>query len=711
MTYAIAIDIGGTCTDCVAVDSQGRMSLSKTFSTPPDFSLGIITGLELLASAAGKELADLLAATTIFLHSTTVAENAIVDGTMATAGLITTSGFEDTLFAMRGGFGRWSGLSELEKRDPVRTDKPRPLIPRALIRGLRERTGSRGEQLFEPDPKQIEQAVQELLDAGVESLAVCLLWSFLAPEGEARVEAIAKRLRPGIFVSASHRVAPSLGEYERTSTTALNARLGPVVADYLADLNRRLRARGFAGVLLVMQAYGGLLPVTEASARPIGMIESGPVGGVVGSRVVGEMLDTRDIIAADMGGTTFKVSVVRDGLIDYERESMVMRYHFAAPKLDIASLGLAGGSIISIDPNTGIPAIGPRSAGSFPGPVCYGHGGDEPTITDVDAVLGYLHPAFFLGGDEELDVVAARRAFGLRVAAPLGLTLEYAASQIYRLANSHIFDMLHRTTIEQGLDPRAFTLVSIGGTAGMHVTSYAAKLGVRRVVIPGTASVHSAAGLLHSDIVHEEHTTKPLRLPVEARLIESIFEDLYGRVREHFRNDGFSSDAISIVRSIDVRYARQTNVVTVPLEGATTVDTPLLDKTVDRFEDLYRQRYGSESGFRDAGIELVGFRLRGIGRVQKPLPLRGFRSGVDPKHALIERRRAWVDDRSVYQEIDGYAWDRLRPGNVIPGPAIVWSPTTTVVLRSVDNAAMDEHANLILIPSSFRNGPNGGMVT
>jgi N-methylhydantoinase A len=245
----------------------------------------------------------------------------------------------------------------------------------------------------------------------------------------------------------------------------------------------------------------------------------------------------------------------------------------------------------------------------------------------------------------------------------------------------------------------------------MHVTSYAAKLGVRRVVIPGTASVHSAAGLLHSDIVHEEHTTKPLRLPVEARLIESIFDDLCGRVREHFRNDGFSSDAISIGRSIDMRYARQTNVVMVPLEGATTVDTPLLDKTVDRFEDLYRQRYGSESGFRDAGIELVGFRLRGIGRVQKPLPLRGDRSGVDPKQALTERRRAWVDDRGVYQEIDGYAWDRLRPGNVIPGPAIVWSPTTTVVLRSVDSAEMDEYANLILIPSSLQNGSNGGIVT
>jgi N-methylhydantoinase A len=711
MTYAIAVDIGGTCTDCVSVDSAGRLSVAKTFSTPPDFSVGIVDGLKLLASAVGKRLDEMLASTTIFLHSTTVAENAIVDGTMATAGLITTAGFEDTLSAMRGGFGRWSGLSEQEKRDPIHTKKPPELITRALIRGIDERSGPGGEQLIEPDETQIEDAVKELFDAGIESLAVCLLWSFLAPEGEARVEAIAKRLGPGIFVSVSHRIAPSLGEYERTSTTALNARLEPVVADYLARLQRTLRELGFHGVLLVMQAYGGLLPASEASARPIGMIESGPVGGVIGSRVVGEWLGTRDVIAADMGGTTFKVSVVRDGLIDYERESMVMRYHFAAPKLDITSLGLAGGSIVSIDPRTGVPALGPQSAGSFPGPVCYGNGGEEPTVTDVDAILGYLHPAFFLGGTKDLDVAASRQAFLEKVAVPLGMTLERAASEIYRLTNSHIFDMLHRTTVERGLDPRGFTLVSIGGTAGMHVMSYATKLGVERVVVPSTASVHSATGLLHSDIVHEEQTTRPLRLPVEAVVIESVFNDLSERVRNQFRLEGFDDDEIRIARSIDMRYSRQANILSVPVDGNATFDDPLLGKTIDRFEDLYRQRYGRESGFRDAGIEFVSFRLRGIGYVQKPVPGTEPITGVDPRNALIERRHAWVDDRGEFREIEGYEWDRLRPGNVIKGPAIVWTPITTVVLRSVDTAEMDERANLVVIPSSSsETGLNGGKV-
>jgi N-methylhydantoinase A len=706
VSFAIAIDIGGTCTDCVVVDEGGRFKLSKTFSTPPDFSVGIINGLELLASAVGEDIEGLLAETSLFLHSTTVAENAIVDGTMATAGLITSTGFEDTLYAMRGGYGRWSGLSELEKRDPVRTSKPPPLIPRALIRGIDARGTPEREQR-NLDEAAVERAVVALLDSGVESLGICLLWSFVSPEIESRVEAVAKRLRPDVFVSASHRIAPTLGEYERTSTTALNARLGPVVTNYLQSLHRGLRDRGFSGVFLVMQAYGGLLPSSEASARPVGMIESGPVGGVIGSKVVGEWVGARDVIAADMGGTTFKVGVVRDGAIEYERDSMVLRYHFAAPKLDIASLGLAGGSVVSVDPVTGVPQLGPQSAGSFPGPVCYGNGGTEPTVTDVDAILGYLNPAFFLGGDRPLDVPAARRAFGEKVADPLNMTLEEAAAQIYRLANSHIYDMLHRTTIQRGLDPRGFTLVSIGGTAGMHVMSYAAKLGVKRVIVPSTASVHSAAGLLFSDIVHEEQTTQPMRLPADPDTVQVVFEELASRVHSQFEVDGFELRDVHIARSIDMRYARQAHIVTVPIDGDMSFDAPALDKTVDRFEDLYRQRYGADSGLRDAGIELVGFRLRGTGSVQKPVMPIADRGGPDPTGALIEKRRAWNDDLGMYKEVDGYSFDLLRPGNVIQGPAIVWTPITTIVLRSSDIGEMDERANLLLTPS-FDAASRGG---
>jgi N-methylhydantoinase A len=701
MTYTVAIDIGGTCTDCVAVDEAGSVVVAKTFSTPQDFSIGIINGLEQLASAVGVSLDGLLASTSVFLHSTTVAENAIVDGTMATAGLITTRGFEDTLAAMRGGYGRWSGLTELEKRDPINTNKPPELIPRRLVQGVDGRRDAHGDRISPVDESQIVNAVRSLVEEGVESLAVCLLWSFLSPDDERRIETVAKEIDPRVFVCCSHGVAPTIGEYERMSTTALNARLAPVVSRYLETLHQRLIERGFGGALLVMQAYGGLLSVSDASARPVGMIESGPVGGVIGSRVVGEWLGARNVIAADMGGTTFKVGVIRDGLIDYERESIVFRYHFAAPKLDIASLGLAGGSIIWIDRASCSPQLGPQSAGSFPGPVCYGNGGTEPTISDVDALLGYLHPAYFLGGGRELQVDAAREAFADKIADPLQLPTEEAASEIYRLANSHIADMLHRTTVQRGLDPRGFTLVSIGGTAGMHVMSYAARLGVQRVVVPSTASVHSATGLLHSDIVYDEQATKPMVLPVEPEAVQETFDDLRGQVLTQFEREGFGSDDIEIMRSIDMRYARQTNIVTVPVEGGgQAFDRPLLGKTVDKFEELYRERYGSESGFRDAGIELVTFRMRGIALIQNPRPAKQEVSSVDPRGALVERRRAWVDDLGVYEDIDGFSWDLLRAGNVIQGPAIVWSSITTVVLRSIDRAEMDEQGNLVLISSS-----------
>ncbi len=411
MDYVVGIDIGGTCTDCVVVDEHGRVTLAKAFSTPPDFSDGILEAVEIAAQGIGTSREGLLRETRLFLHSTTVAENAVVDGTLAKAGVITNRGFEDNLFAMRGGYGRWSGLTEEEKRNPIETDKLPPIVPRGLVAGIRERTDGRGTVHVAADDAQIEQATRQLLDEGVEAVGVSMLWSFVNSTTERQIAEVVRRVRPDLFLTLSHEIAPVVGEYERTSTVALNAGLGPVVGRYLENLRRRLEEAGFGGTLLVAQAYGGLLPFDEAAERPVGMIESGPVSGLVGSQSLGELIGFRNIIAADMGGTTFKVGVVREGLIEYQRESMVLRYHYALPKMDVVSLGLAGGSVVSVDPRTGTPRIGPRSAGSYPGPVCYGHGGEEPTITDVDAILGYLNPDYFLGGRVELDIDKARRVF------------------------------------------------------------------------------------------------------------------------------------------------------------------------------------------------------------------------------------------------------------------------------------------------------------
>src|SRR5581483_11586354 len=437
-------------------------------------------------------------------------------GTLAHAGVITTRGFEDTLFAMLGGYGRWSGLTEDEKRNPVDTEKPEPIVPRSLVAGVRERMDARGTIQYAAREDDIEGAVQALLDDDVEAIGVSTLWSFANPATERQVAEVVKRLRPGLFFTLSNEIAPVVGEYERTSTVALNARLGPVVRLYLDNLRRQLAELGFAGLLLV----------DEAAERPVGMIESGPVSGLVGSQALGERMGLRNIIAADMGGTTFKVGTVREGLIEYQRESMVLRYHYALPKMDVVSLGLAGGSIISVDARTGTPRIGPRSEGSYPGPVAYAHGGEEPTITDIDAILGYLNPDYFLGGRVGLDIDRARAVFEEKVAEPLGLDLIGAAASMYKLANSLFYDLLHKTTVQRGLDPRRFALFSFGGTAGMHVGAYGEELGVSAIVIPHSASVHGAFGLVTSDVAHEDQITHPLRAPFDTDAVEQIYAQL-----------------------------------------------------------------------------------------------------------------------------------------------------------------------------------------
>jgi N-methylhydantoinase A len=696
MQYVVGIDIGGTFTDCVVVDDTGKVTLGKAFSTPPDFSGGIIDSLEIAAGAMDQSLNQVLSSTRLFLHSTTVAENAVVDGTLAHAGLITTRGFEDTLFAMRGGYGRWSGLTEAEKRNPVDTDKPLPIVPRALIRGIQERTDSQGELMVAANEAEVEAAVQALLDAGAQALGVCLLWSFVNDQNEELVKRVVERLRPGIFLTLSHDIAPIVGEYERTSTVALNSRLGPVVGQYLDTLRSRLAGLGFNGQLLVMQAYGGLLPVDKARQSPVGMIESGPTSGLVGSKQLGSLIGFNNIIAADMGGTTFKVGVVRDGLIEYQRESMVLRYHYALPKMDVVSLGLAGGSIISVDRRTGVPSIGPRSAGSYPGPVAYDHGGTEPTITDVDAILGYLNPHYFLGGRAALNIDKARAIFKEKVADPLGRPVVEAAAAIYQLANSMIYDLLHKTTIQRGLDPRRFALFSFGGTAGMHVAAYGDELGVSHIVIPHSASVHGAFGLVTSDIVHEDQTTHPLRMPVDLAALNQIFADLSGRVRAQLHEEGFDDAGISVTRSIDMRYRRQVHMLTTPVicDGPLTVEG--LEKTIALFETLYQEKYGKESAYREAGIELVSFRLRGAGAIKKPEFRVQDLGPSDASAARAGRPEAWVYKNRAFQAVDGYQFEKLAPGNHLTGPAIIWTPITTVVLNPDQDARVDEFKNLVI---------------
>ncbi len=696
MAYIVGVDIGGTGTDCVVMDEKGVLTVGKAFSTPPNFTEGVLSAIQIAAEKLGISLATLLGNTGLFLHSTTVAENAVVDGTLAKGALLVTRGCEEILFMTRGAYGRWSGLTEEEVKNPIETDKLPPIVPFSMIKGIRERTDVRGKILIEPGEAEVEEAVRDLLEKGAEAIGVCFLWSFVNPENEDAVKEVLQKLHPELFITLSNKLAPILGEYERISTVALNIGLGPLVSKYLTNLGTALEENGFGGTLLIMQAYGGLLTRENASTQPVGMIESGPVSGLVGSKSLGDNMGFNNIVAADMGGTTFKAGVIREGLIEYQRAPMVLRYHYVLPKMDIVSIGLAGGSIISINPRTNAPKVGPRSAGAHPGPVCYGFGGTEPTVTDMDLILGYLNSNFYMEGRAALNIEGARQAFKSQVADPLGMDTMKAAGALCRLTNSLLYDLLHKMTVEKGMDPREYVLFSYGGTAGMHLAAVGQELEMQKVIIPYAASVQGAYGLVSADIVHEDQTTSPMRLPVAVGKVNDIFQGLMDKTVAQLKSEGFDEKDIVIQRAIDMRYRRQVHLVTAPVEAQGTMTDSDLEQACDNFERLYEERYGKESAYREAGIEMAIFRVRGIGTLRKP-ELKGEElAGPDPGAAFVESREIYCDTTRDLREAKGYDLERLLPGNEVEGPAIIWTPITTIVVNPGQKAVLDRYKNVIL---------------
>ncbi len=694
MSYIVGCDVGGTCTDVVVIDEKGKITLGKAFSTPPEFSEGILNGARIAAENLGLTLDELLRQSSYFLHGSTIAENAVLGGTLAKGGLITTKGFEETLLSTRGGYGRWSGLTDEERNRPVRTDKLPPIIPLSMIRGVKERTDYKGEILINLDRSEVEEAIHELVNSGVEALGVCFLWSFENPENEFTVKDIIKELYPETFTSVSSEIAPLLGEYERTSTVALNVCLGPPVSGYLNSLVRNLAENGFQGTLLVMQAYGGLLPVEESTKRAVGTIESGPVSGLVGSQSIGAMIGVENIIATDMGGTTFKAGVINKGLIEYQKEPMVLRYHYLLPKMDIVSIGMAGGSIIWMDERLNVPRVGPRSAGASPGPVCYDFGGEEPTITDVDLILGYLDSRFFLGGTARLNKEKATRIFKTKIADPLNMEVTEAAAAIYKIANSMIYDLLHTITVEKGFDPRKYGLFAYGGSAGMHVGTYGEELKVAEIIVPNTASVHGAFGLVASDVVHEYQVAHRMRVPVHNTQVNSIFNDLRSKAISQLKSEGFQEERIMIQRFVDMRYGRQVHIITTPVEAPVSLSDSDLENIYNRFEELYEGRYGKGSAYREAGMELVAFRLRATALLTKPKLYKQELSGSNPKTAFIEKKRIYLEKAKDMVEVDTYVFEELLPGNEIKGPAIIYTPITTIVINPGQTAICDEYKNV-----------------
>lgn len=696
-TYIVATDVGGTCTDTIIVASTGEIHIGKALSTPPDFATGVLNSIASATDIMGVTRRHLLERTTLFVHGSTVVDNTVLTRDGATTGLLATHGFEDTLLVTRGAYGRWSGLTEDGIKNPVRTDRAKPLVATGAIRGLRERIDCDGEVVEELDLAEAERAVRHLLETQkVEAIAVSFLWSFLNPKHERAVRDLVGRIAPAIYVTLSSDIAPVPGEYERTSTAVINAYAGRVTRDYLRSLEGLLAENGYGGQTMVMQGYGGLLPASESGDRAVGMIECGPAAGVIGAKFLGDLMGDTEIIAADMGGTTFKVGVIQNGELDYAREPMVDRFHYVAPKIDVVSIGAGGGSIVQLDPKTRLPTVGPRSAGSRPGPICYGLGGTEPTLTDVMLLIGYMEPGHFLRGSMTLDVDTTRRIFKEKIADPLGVSVEEAAIGIYRIASAQITDLIRTITVERGLDPRDFVLHAFGGTCGMLASAFGEELAVKRIVIPYTASVNCAFGLVTADVRHEYSTTTTLPSDVSVGQVNAIFAPLAERARQQLEAEGFSADTMRFDWSVDLRYRRQVHEVTTPVRSTTPLDTAGLAALVDDFESLYERKFGKGSAYREAGIEMTMFRLTASGLMRRPqLP-------VEPEgeaaceDARIGRRPIFVEARGRLVESDVYDFSRLSPGNRLRGPAVIHTPITTIAVQEGQTARMDGYRNIVL---------------
>ncbi|WP_018259614.1 hydantoinase/oxoprolinase family protein [Methylobacterium sp. WSM2598] len=669
--YRIGIDVGGTFTDLACVDPSGALTFVKTPSTPEDQSVGVLTGLGDLAARLGLDLAGLLSATDRIVHGTTVATNALLERKGARVGLLTTRGHRDVL-EMR------EGLKP--NRYDLLMPPPEPLVPRHLRRGVPERVGHDGTVVTPLDEAALDEEIARLRSAGVEAVAVAYLHSYRNPAHERRTAERLAALMPEAYVTLSSEVLPQIKEYERVSTTAVNAYVGPAVRRYLGSLERRLAEVRFEGGLFIILSQGGVVPLGEAARLAAATVLSGPAGGVAGSRHVAALTGACNLIPFDMGGTSTDISLVADGAIALSADGGLAGERIALRSLDIISIGAGGGSIARVD-GGGILQVGPESAGAKPGPVCYSQGGTEPTVTDANLLLGYLDPEHFLGGRRRLDAAGAAAAMD-RLAASLGASRDEAAAGIYRLVNLKMADGIRLMTLRRGVDPRGFAVLSFGGAAGLHAVEVAREIEVGRVIVPAMASVLSAWGMLNGDLRYEvarSHLADTAGLNPSA--LAALFRPLEAEATERLR--AWFDGPIRLDRSAQMRYGEQIFEVDVPLEGLDLAAPGSVAALVERFHRRHEDLYTYASPGQE--VVLVNVQVAAVGRVEAVDPA-GAMPADDQPVAPLRMQRAYFDG---WREVPVYAFGTLGAGCRLTGPALIEAETTTVVLGAGDTLTAD----------------------
>ncbi|MBW2272281.1 MAG: hydantoinase/oxoprolinase family protein [Deltaproteobacteria bacterium] len=688
MTYRVGIDIGGTFTD-FALLKDDAVLLEKSLSTPADRSLAVMEGLEKLARREGLELGDFLARVEAVIHGTTIADNTLIEMNGAVTGLLTTEGFRDEI-ELRRGF----------KEDiwDVRLEPPPAIAPRRRRLTVPERVLHDGRVYRELDEEAARKAIRRLAKQGVESVAISLVFSFVNPVHEERLAELVAEEMPGAEISVSYQVLPRAPEFERTSTTVVNAYVAPRVTSYLERLTRRLADAGYRRELLVMQSSGGVMTRDYLRGSPIRILASGPAGGVVGGAQIGVAKSAPDLLCVDMGGTSYDVSVVIDGSAPAEPGwNWHHRYLVAVPMVNVETLGAGGGSICYT--KSGVLHVGPESAGADPGPVCYGHGGERPTVTDAILVLGFLsEDSEFAGGSFSLTRDGVDAAFDKYIAGPMGCSIEEAAFDSWRVVNANMSQAVRRTTAGKGIDPRSLTMLAYGGNGPVFAAIQAQELGIDRVWVPKASPTFSALGALAAQpSIDEERSYIVPAAQAQVQRLRELWQELDERAEGYFVAGGFARDDMTARYELNLRYPGQNWSLTVEVaevKGArdlSFVSEATRDVMIDRFHDAHEAEYGHRREGEEP--EITGVRLATSAGIPKPAFAAGFTA--ERREAVAAKTRS-ANLGAGFEETKIFRGPDLEPGHVVASPAIIEETFTTIVVYPGWQAVLDDAGDYLL---------------
>jgi len=672
--FKLAVDTGGTFTDFCLLQGNGELHVFKEASSPGDPSRAVLAGIKKITSEKGIPPEEI----DLFLHGTTVATNAVLEQKGARLALITTKGFRDIIFIGRQNRPHLYNFRQL---------KPRPLVPRSLVFEVNERVLADGSVAVALGEEDATTVIGEVAEAGVESVAVCLLHAYANPAHELLLKRALQQRLPGLFVTISSDILPEFREYERTSTTVLNAFVGPVMERYLSRLEKGLNSAGIKSGLYLMQSSGGVIDPAVAREQSVRTLLSGPAGGVLAGIRVARLTGYKNLITADMGGTSMDICLIHKGRPRLITEGPIEGYPLRLPMLDIHTIGAGGGSIAWID-RGGALRVGPQSAGAFPGPACYDYGGQEPTVTDASLILGRISQEDFAGG-RSLRPELSERSISQKIAKPLGLSLEEAAEGIIKVVNANMARAMRVVSVQKGHDPRNFTLMAFGGAGPLHAVELARELGVPRVLVPPYPGVTSAWGMLSADVRRDYTMTfrADLVLDVIDRM-NSRFLELESRGIADLLGKGFREDEILLTRFVDLRYKGQSYELSLPVPG-TLLGEKELEAITRCFHRLHRQYYGYCR--ENAPPETVALRLAAAGRLPK----------VKLRHAAGKKEPVASEVRMVYLsgkflEVPVYQRREIAAGWEVKGPAVISQIDSTTLLWPGDSARCDRWGNMVI---------------